>query len=303
MGKAQRKRKMNKINIVVSQQRRHQRQQHMSTITQLRQRFVGLDPDLITSTKHPLETTSYMKNMLNPLQRAMVFCMNYCGGYASDDELEAFCSVYWKAIEAASDRRMGYAGLPNKRIFKIIFSIKKNGVPLFVPCPTDESKHGPYVPQQLFHDRIIDFLRIHQNGAKLSEIAENLEPFKNENGFFIDLETCERRVRATLFLYRHQGHVIFDEDQEVFILREHYQTRTAPSSTLPKFLIDLNINNMTPGQLYDEIKKRKNNLANSNSNSGNENQNNSKNSSNLNSNDENEQVNLEKKEKLNEDQE
>ena len=118
MGKAQRKRKNNKINLVVSQQRKNQRQQHQSTISALRARFVGLDPEQITTTKHPLETSSYMKNMLNPLQRAMVFCMNFCGGYASDDELEAFCSVYWKAIEAASERRMGYAGLPNKRIFK-----------------------------------------------------------------------------------------------------------------------------------------------------------------------------------------
>lgn len=159
MGKAQRKRKLNKINRLAFQQRKTQKQEHQNQISTLRSKFLGLNPQAIISTKHPLENKPFMKHLLNPLQRAMVFCMNFCGGYASDDELEAFCSIYWKNIEAASERRMGYAGLPTKRIFKIIFSIKKNGFPLFVNCPTDPTKHGPYIPQILFQERLLSILK------------------------------------------------------------------------------------------------------------------------------------------------
>ena len=226
---------------------------HSARISSLKPRFAGLDEREIVTAKHPLELR-YPNITLNSLQRAMVYCMDFCGGAATDEELEAFCSLYWRAIERHSQRRTEYSGTPNKRIFKIIFSIKKNGFPLFVESPDDPDKHTVYVPKEHFQDRLLQILRGCEEGYTISELAEMMQEAEFD-GFFKELP-CARRVRALLLVYRRQNVVEFCEATDKWYikrLKKHKQAR----ETKPDYLGDIQVNTCSLEDLYMEMQKRK----------------------------------------------
>lgn len=252
MPAGKRKRKATQSSKDQAQERKRKVNEHAATIAALKPRFMGLDENQVVSARHPLEL-KYSNISLNSLQRAMVFCMNFCGGAASDDELEAFCSVYWRAIEQKSERRSEYSGAPTKRIFKIIFSIKKNGLPLFVESSEDKSKHQVYVPHKQFQDIILDLLRDKEDGYTLSELTELMKD-GDYDGFFKDLP-CSRRVRAQLLVYRRQEIVEYSPDTDKWTIKVS-KPRPKITSTLPDFLKDLQPKNLTLSELYDEIQRR-----------------------------------------------
>lgn len=251
--RGKRKRKSAAVTQEQKRDRKRKMSEHSATIAALKPRFIGLDEKQILSIPHPLELL-YSDITLNPLQRAMVFCINFCGGAATDDELEAFCELYWKAIEQKSQRRTDYSGCPNKRIFKIIFSIKRNGFPLFVECPGDKNKHQVYVPQKQFQDRVLDLLRDSSEGYTIQELADKLDGIECD-GFFKEL-SCLRRVRAQLLIYKRQHVVEFCEQTDKWRIKKPQQCSVQDSGT-PHFLRDVKLNNISVAGLYDEIQKRK----------------------------------------------
>ena len=251
--RGKRKRKDTATTKEQKQARKRKLKEHSATIAALKPRFSGLCEKQILSTRHPLELV-FSDITLNPLQRAMVFCINFCGGAATDDELEAFCALYWKAIEQESQRRTMYSGMPNKRIFKIIFSIKKNGFPLFVESPDDKNKHQVYVPQKQFQDRILDMLREKEDGYTIEELAEQLDGVECD-GFFKEL-SCLRRVRAQLLIYKRQHVVEYCEETDKWSIKKP-QVWQATDPGTPHFLKDVKLNNVSLSTLYDEIQRRK----------------------------------------------
>ena len=233
-----------------TRQRNHS--SHSARISSLKPRFAGLDERQVVSAKHPLEL-KYPNITLNSLQRAMVYCIEFCGGAATDEELEAFCSLYWRAIERYSQRRTEYSGMPNKRIFKIIFSIKKNGFPLFVECPEDKTKHQVYVPKEHFQDRLLQILRTSPDGFHIDELVMQMDQAEFD-GFFKDLP-CARRVRALLLVYRRKNMVEFCEESNKWRMKAVTQQKPQ-NSTKPDLLSDLQVSTVSLEDLFAEIKRR-----------------------------------------------
>lgn len=250
--RAKRKRKNTQSTKDQAQERKRKISEHAATIAALKPRFMGLDETQVVSARHPLEM-KYSNISLNSLQRAMVFCMNFCGGAASDDELEAFCSVYWRAIEQNSDRRSEYSGAPTKRIFKIIFGNKKKGLPLFVECPDDKGKHQVYIPHKQFQDIMLDLIREKEDGYSIEELTEIMKDVEHD-GFFKDLP-CHRRIRAQLLLYKRQDIVDYCPNTNRWVIRQSKSNEGA-RSMIPDFLKDLQPKNLSLSELYDELQRR-----------------------------------------------
>ena len=265
-------------------------------------------------TQSNINSAQNQQKQLTMIQKAIIACMNLNEGMASENQILRFLRKHWQFIRKNANKE--YRDPANIRLLHINFRTKKNGVLLFVEtekgngiweCNTDvsgtglkvrnsnsssslnssntekpgrrgELDHltGNYNDQELFEDRLIDLLKLSNDGLTLDELVEQSKPFIDAPGCLRDLvkydpeQKGRRRVRAILAIKLHDEEIVKNEQTQKYYLKEKtkiqqptyrypiptHKTNKNKSVGLPDCLKNFRISDLSSDELWKIVRKR-----------------------------------------------
>ncbi|KAH0791065.1 hypothetical protein GPJ56_005200 [Histomonas meleagridis] len=229
----------------------------------------SIDPSEISNVKHPFELAGIPIRKLSSVQKAILYCMQIHGGYASDDQILDFLHHFWDYIISNADRQLRQ--FPDKRILHINYSIQKDSRFLFVRSPSDPNKWGPNTaeaPKETsrcisdqkvpFQDRVLSVLKSHKEGMTIDGLAKLLPAYSNSDGLFSGLP-LHKRIRACLASKLALQEVEYDEKSaKWFTFNKEQKTNVQKADKmLPMKLRGTKIKELSLNELWNLLKEKR----------------------------------------------
>ncbi|KAH0791887.1 hypothetical protein GPJ56_004171 [Histomonas meleagridis] len=229
----------------------------------------SINPSDMDNVKHPFEIAGQPIRKLSSVQKAILYCMNLYGGYATDEQVLEFLHKFWDYIVSKAERKI--TQIPDKRILHVNYSIQKGSRFLFVRSPEDPEKWGPNTPEAPrersrcigepvipFQKRISTILKTHEEGMTVEELCKALKQYAGSPGMYKNLP-YKKRVQACLASKLALQELDCNTDTAKWYLHKEI-TKNAKTesvkSVMPKALEGIKIKEMTLNKLWDLLKEK-----------------------------------------------